>query len=41
VGKVISGAGLLEVMPELRLLLAFLLAIVAVSMLLFRHVFLE
>jgi ABC-type transport system involved in cytochrome c biogenesis permease component len=41
VGKVISGAGLLEVMPELRLLLAFLLSIVAVSMLLFRHVFLE
>ncbi|MBA7469735.1 hypothetical protein GH157_03040 [archaeon] len=41
VGKVISGEGLLSVMPELRLLLAFLLAIVAVSMLLFRHVFLE
>ena len=41
VGKIISGTGLLGVMPELRLLLAFLLAIVAVSMLLFRHVFLE
>ena len=41
VGKIISGAGLFEVMPELRLLLAFFLAIVAISMLLFRHVFLE
>ena len=41
VGKIISGVDVLEVMPEVRLLLAFLLAIVAVSMLLFRHVFLE
>ena len=41
VGKVISGAGILGVTAELRLLLAFLLAIVAVSMLLFRYVFLE
>jgi heme exporter protein B len=41
VGKIISGEGLLSVTPELRLLLAFLLAIVAVSMLLFRHVFTE
>jgi heme exporter protein B len=40
-GKVLSGVGFVGVVPELRLLLAFLLAIVAVSMLLFRHVFLE
>ena len=41
VGKILSGVGLVGVVPELRLLLAFLLAIVAVSILLFRHVFLE
>jgi heme exporter protein B len=40
-GKVLSGVGLVGVVPELRLLLAFLLAIIAVSILLFRHVFLE
>ena len=40
-GKILSGANLVGVIPELRLLLAFLLAIVAVSILLFKHVFLE
>jgi heme exporter protein B len=40
-GKLISGMGLLEILPELRLLAAFLMAIVAISMLLFRHVFIE
>ncbi len=40
-GKIISGFGLLEILPELRLLVAFLMAIVAVSILLFRHVFIE
>ncbi len=40
-GKIISGMGLLDVLPEFRLLAAFLLAVVAVSILLFRHVFIE
>jgi heme exporter protein B len=41
VGKLISGVGLFEILPELRLLIAFMLAIVAVSIMLFRHVFIE
>jgi len=40
-GKLISGMGLLEILPELRLLAAFLMAIIAISILLFRHVFIE
>jgi len=40
-GKLISGMDLLEISPELRLLVAFLMAIVAISILLFRHVFIE
>jgi heme exporter protein B len=40
-GKLISGMGLLEISPELRLLVAFLMAVVAISILLFRHVFIE
>jgi len=40
-GKLISGMVLLEILPELRLLAAFLMAIVAISILLFRHVFIE
>jgi heme exporter protein B len=40
-GKLISGMGLVEILPEIRLLVAFLLAVVAVSMLLFKHIFLE
>ncbi len=40
-GKIISGMGVLNVLPELRLLVAFLLAVTAASTLLFRHVFLE
>ncbi len=40
-GKMLSGMSLMQAAPELRLLLAFMLAVVAASMLLFRHVFLE
>lgn len=40
-GSIIDGASLLDVLPEIRLLLSFLLAVVAISLLLFRHVFLE
>ncbi len=40
-GRIIDDASLLDVLPELRLLLSFLLAVVAISILLFRHVFLE
>jgi heme exporter protein B len=40
-GRIIDGATLLDIVPELRLLLSFLLAVVAISILLFRHVFLE
>ncbi|MGD2200285.1 MAG: heme exporter protein CcmB [Candidatus Bathyarchaeota archaeon] len=40
-GKIIAGLGFLEIVSELKLLLAFLLAIVAVSILLFKHVFIE
>lgn len=40
-GKIFQGASQLEVIPELRLLLAFLLAVIAISILLFRHVFIE
>lgn len=40
-GMIIQNAPLFEVLPELRLLLAFLLAVIAVSVLLFRHVFIE
>ncbi|OGD46585.1 hypothetical protein A3K69_02865 [Candidatus Bathyarchaeota archaeon RBG_16_57_9] len=39
--KVLSGAGLASVVPELRLLLAFMLAVVAVSVTLFKEIFLE
>jgi len=41
VGMIISGTGLLGVIPELRLLGSFLFAVVAVSILLFRYVFHE
>jgi heme exporter protein B len=40
-GKLISGMSLVDIIPEMRLLFAFLLAVMAVSMLLFRHVFIE
>ena len=39
--KILSGAGLASVVPELRLLLAFMLAVVAVSVTLFKEIFLE
>lgn len=40
-GKILSGFSILEVLPEIRLLLAFLLAVLAISILIFRHVFRE
>lgn len=40
-GKIISGMSLLDVVPELKLLVAFMLAVAVASMLLFSHVFLE
>ena len=40
-GRILSGYTLIEVLPEIQLLLAFLLAIGGVSFLLFEHVFQE
>ncbi|MFQ6054027.1 MAG: heme exporter protein CcmB [Candidatus Bathyarchaeia archaeon] len=39
--KIIGGMTFLDAVPELRLLLAFMLAVTAVSILLFRYVFVE
>jgi len=39
--KVISGLDLASIFPELRLLLAFMLSVSAVSVYLFRNVFIE
>jgi ABC-type transport system involved in cytochrome c biogenesis permease component len=41
VSKIISGVSIFGVIQELRMLVSFLLAIVAVSILLFRYVFNE
>ena len=40
-GKILNGFSFLEVLPEIRLLLAFLLAVLAISILIFRQVFRE
>lgn len=39
--KVLSGYSLLEIIPEIRLLVSFMLAVVAVSILFFQEVFVE
>ena len=39
--KIITGASLLGVLPELRLLFAFMLGVIAVSMTLFKELFVE
>ena len=39
--KILAGEALLTTIPELRLLFAFMLAVIAASMLLFQEVFLE
>lgn len=39
--KILAGEGLLATMPELRLLFAFMLAVIAASLMLFQEVFLE
>jgi heme exporter protein CcmB len=39
--KVISGNALLDVVPEIRLLMAFMTAIIAVSLIFFKDVFIE